>query len=209
MTRWTSSGSYAQVSMGTSRAIRENQLSEDEIVAAALRLTLRDGLDQLTMRGLAAELGVTPMAAYHYVPSKEALLVLVVTTVLADIKPLDPDHTPWDVELRRHAVSMWETLSRYHGVGQYIIGQPDISMTPGSMAHGIAFFRAAGFDERQATLANVLYNSYLFSRVSVQARLTGRKDVHRTSGLTAQDHFEFGIDTIIQGLRDRAQTPVD
>src|SRR5690348_3935164 len=69
-------------------------LSEDDVVAAALRLTRRVGLAGMSMRALADELGVTTMAAYYHVPNKEALLDLVANAVLNGVQiPADGDWT--------------------------------------------------------------------------------------------------------------------
>ena len=48
-------------------------LSREYILHTALRIVDRDGPDKLTMRRLGAELGVDPMAVYHYLPNKAAL----------------------------------------------------------------------------------------------------------------------------------------
>lgn len=60
-------------------------LSRERIVSAALELVDRDGLPALSMRRLGAELGVDPMAVYHYLPNKDALLDAIVEAVMADI----------------------------------------------------------------------------------------------------------------------------
>jgi AcrR family transcriptional regulator len=56
------------------------------VLEAALRLLDRDGLDGLSMRRLAQELGVTPMALYRHVPGKAAVLDGLVTAVLAELE---------------------------------------------------------------------------------------------------------------------------
>lgn len=185
------------------RPARENQLSEEEIVAAALRLALRDGLDHLTMRGLAAALGVTPMAAYHYVPSKEALLHLVVSAVMSNTKPIGSSDAAWEDELRRYALQMWEELRRYPGVGTYLMSLPDLGATNEGLHFGQEFFTKAGFAEREAALAYTMYISFLFSRLTVADRLHGRKNVPRAPGISGQEHFEFGLETMIAGFKAR------
>ncbi len=57
-----------------------------------------DGLAALSMRRLAAELGVDPMAAYRHVPNKEALLDAVVDAVLAEVE-LPAGTGPWEERL--------------------------------------------------------------------------------------------------------------
>ena len=61
------------------------QLTREEIVSAALALVDREGLSALSMRRLGADLGVDPMAIYHYVPNKEALLDAIVEAVMSEI----------------------------------------------------------------------------------------------------------------------------
>ncbi|MGC7102987.1 TetR/AcrR family transcriptional regulator [Amycolatopsis lurida] len=46
----------------------------DRIAAAALRILLAEGAEAVTMRRVAAEVGVTPMATYRHFPNREALL---------------------------------------------------------------------------------------------------------------------------------------
>jgi TetR/AcrR family tetracycline transcriptional repressor len=75
------------------------QLTRERIVRAALALVDRDGVKALSMRKLGAHLGVDPMAVYHYVPNKEALLDAIVEAVMSDI-PLDVDRPDEPIEER-------------------------------------------------------------------------------------------------------------
>ena len=67
-------------------------LARERIVDAAMSIIDTEGLDALSMRRLGAELGVNPMAAYHYVPNKAALYDLVLEAVMAgvDLTTIDP-----------------------------------------------------------------------------------------------------------------------
>jgi TetR/AcrR family transcriptional regulator, tetracycline repressor protein len=64
---------------------RPPRVSRDQILAAALRIADANGLEQLTMRRLGAELGVDPMTIYGHVPDKTALFDGLVELVLAGI----------------------------------------------------------------------------------------------------------------------------
>jgi TetR/AcrR family transcriptional regulator, tetracycline repressor protein len=64
---------------------RREHLTRARVVAAALAIVDRDGLDGLTMRALGRELGVDPMAAYHWFPNKPAILQGVGEAILSEI----------------------------------------------------------------------------------------------------------------------------
>jgi TetR/AcrR family tetracycline transcriptional repressor len=61
------------------------QLTRERIVRTALEIVDREGLAALSMRRLGAELGVDPMAVYHYLQSKDALLDAIVEAVMSEI----------------------------------------------------------------------------------------------------------------------------
>ncbi|GAA4931698.1 TetR/AcrR family transcriptional regulator [Streptomonospora halophila] len=60
----------------------KQRLSVDEVVDAAIGLADAEGLDAVTMRGLAGRLGLAPMTLYTYVPSRQDLIVLMVDQAL-------------------------------------------------------------------------------------------------------------------------------
>ncbi len=94
-------------------------LSLDEIVEAAIELADADGLEALSMRRLARELGVGTMSLYRYVPDKRVLLDLMLDTVSA------PDHDarpapgrPWREVLEAEALLGRELYLRHPWVLQ-------------------------------------------------------------------------------------------
>jgi AcrR family transcriptional regulator len=62
-------------------------LTRELVLAAARRIADAEGVDRLTMRRLAAELGVLPNALYTYVADKEALLDALIDDLLGGIDP--------------------------------------------------------------------------------------------------------------------------
>jgi len=60
-------------------------MTRDQIVAAALRLVDRDGLEALSMRNLAREVGAGVMSLYYHVEDKSALYDLVLDAILGGI----------------------------------------------------------------------------------------------------------------------------
>src|SRR5689334_8539040 len=60
---------------------RPTPLELDEMLETALRMVQEEGRDALSMRKLAKQLGVTPMALYHHIPDKPALMNALVERV--------------------------------------------------------------------------------------------------------------------------------
>ena len=73
-------------------------LSRSRVVVAALAIVDRDGPEGLTMRALGRELGVDPMAVYHYVPGKSALYDALAEAVWAEVE-LPARTGEWEADL--------------------------------------------------------------------------------------------------------------
>ena len=66
------------------------------IFEAALRLVDQEGIEALTMRRLAADLGVATMSLYSHVPNKDQLLLGVVNLATSEIVLPEPGTPPWE-----------------------------------------------------------------------------------------------------------------
>jgi AcrR family transcriptional regulator len=80
-------------------APRQAKLTRERVLAAALELVDRDGIEGLSMRRLAAALGRDPMSLYRHAPNKAALLDGVAEAVLAQLH-IDSTDTDWADQLR-------------------------------------------------------------------------------------------------------------
>ncbi|REF00878.1 TetR/AcrR family transcriptional regulator [Thermomonospora umbrina] len=74
---------------GGAAAVARPPLGRDRIVRAAVRLVERDGARALSMRAVAAELGVAVMSLYNHIPNKAALLEGIAEFVMAGMDPHD------------------------------------------------------------------------------------------------------------------------
>jgi AcrR family transcriptional regulator len=92
------------------------------IVAAALAVADREGLDKLTMRRLSTELEVTPMAAYHHVSGKEELLDLVIDESIGQLSLADPDGDPL-TELAAWFDALHDMLMDHPALAQAMAGR--------------------------------------------------------------------------------------
>jgi len=83
------------------RPARRRALSRETIVEAAIRILDQDGLDGVTLRRVADELGVSAASLYDYVESKDSLVDLMLDHVLGEIDVSDlPDDRPWQEQIK-------------------------------------------------------------------------------------------------------------
>jgi AcrR family transcriptional regulator len=87
-------------------------LTRERILRAAVELADREGLESLSMRKLADELGAGAMSLYHYVPNKEELVAGMIDLVFDEIE-LPTTDVDWKTAMRRRAVSTRAALNRH------------------------------------------------------------------------------------------------
>lgn len=90
---------------------------------ATLALAEHQGLDAVTMRAVAARLGVTPMALYHHVRDKDDLLDGLVERLLAEL-PLPDPKLAAEERLRALANSLRETAARHPDAFPMLLRRP-------------------------------------------------------------------------------------
>jgi AcrR family transcriptional regulator len=80
---------------------RKKALDRDAVVEAAIRVLDAEGLDAVTIRRVAHELGVGAASLYAYVDSKDTLIELVLDHVIGEIDVSGyPDERPWQEQLK-------------------------------------------------------------------------------------------------------------
>ncbi|MCW3018409.1 MAG: TetR/AcrR family transcriptional regulator [Solirubrobacterales bacterium] len=146
-------------------------LSSARVLQAAVALADEAGLEAFSMRGLAQELGVVPMALYKHVANKEQLLDGMVDVVFGEIE-LPSGDLDWRSAMRRRAISAREALKR-HG---WAIGMME-SRHPGPANlrnHNAVMgcLRKAGFPFEMAIHAYSLQDAYIYG-FALQERDTG------------------------------------
>ena len=139
-------------------------LSRDEIVGAAVALADEDGMAAVSMRKVAARLGVEAMSLYHHVANKDDLLDGMVDAVMAEFEvPAEADVADWRDALRHRCRSARASLRRH----PWAIGLLDSRMTPGPATFHhydavIATLRRGGFSVAGAAHAFALIDAFLY-----------------------------------------------
>ncbi|MGW2423094.1 TetR/AcrR family transcriptional regulator [Streptomyces sp. NPDC001709] len=86
--------------------------TREDIAAAAVRIADERGLDAVSMRHVAAELGCGTMSLYNYVPRKEDLYELMMDAVSAEHVPWEPSGD-WRADMLRVARGTRELMRRH------------------------------------------------------------------------------------------------
>jgi TetR/AcrR family tetracycline transcriptional repressor len=171
---------------------RRPPLTRERVVAEALTIIAKDGVQALTMRTLAARLGVVPGALYHHVRNKEQLQDLVLDGVLAEIDGhLDPSQ-PWTEQIKLLAHRLRQVLEDHPGVAALLKTRDPLG--PHSLALAEAFLsplHAAGFADRDAGLAFFLVVDYTVGFAVSSPRTAVNEQRVRDAAIRTQLHEFF------------------
>src|ERR1700722_8387429 len=147
--------------MTSERITSRKPLSRARVLQAAVALADNAGLEAFSMRGVAQELDVVPMALYKHVANKDELLDGMVDIVFSEIE-LPSDELDWRFGMRRRAISTREALKRH----SWAIGMME-SRHPGPANlrnHNAVMgcLRTAGFSFEMAIHAYSLQDAYIY-----------------------------------------------
>ncbi|AFU00462.1 TetR/AcrR family transcriptional regulator [Nocardia brasiliensis] len=184
-------------------------LSRDRVLEAAVQVADRGGVEAITMRRVAQELGVEAMSLYHHVPNKDAILDGVVDTVFAAIDLPDTAQPDWRDALRARAYSARRILSQH----RWALGLLDSRRNPGpaTLRHHdavLGVLRNAGFTLPTAAHAVSLIDSYIGGYVLQEANLpaTTPGDVETVAG-GILDHLPDDLPHLREMIVDHALRP--
>jgi AcrR family transcriptional regulator len=98
-------------------------LTRDAIIEGALRVLDREGMDGLSMRRVADELGTGPASLYWHVRNKGELLQLLSERLAAEIELPDPDPSRWQEQLKDLARQMRAGAHRHRDGARITLGR--------------------------------------------------------------------------------------
>jgi len=130
--------------MSRAQTLRRAPLNRDRVLRAAVALADDAGIEALSMRHLAQELGVVPMALYKHVANKEELLDGMVDVIVGEIDP--PTHADWKDAIRQRILSARQALLGHRWASQVI--ESRTQATPAVLDYMdslMGIFRAGGF----------------------------------------------------------------
>lgn len=193
------------------------QLTREDVIEAAARLLDRDGYDRLTMRSLAAELGVQAPALYWHVKSKEDLGLLLFDHLIDNLDYGEPTGD-WRGDLRRMAHALRRRLVETRDITRLF--PEDYSSGPRAIRPlelGLGVMRRAGLPASEALHAYGVALSFIvgWARFEVTRRANQASTAAPPADLfpniawalagqaDPNGGFDYGLDLLVAGLERR------
>ncbi len=183
-------------------AKRTQPLTKPEIFSAALAIIDAEGIDALTMRRLAQDLGVEAMSLYHHVPNKEALLDGVVELALTAQAPVAPPTSgDWQATVTAAVCGFRRALITHPNVLPHMITHPPSSPEASAMyiQGPLAYLINNGVAEKDAA---ELFEAF-FALSFGHAMLTTNYSAIEGDGVPRVEFTEESFERAVRTLMDR------
>jgi TetR/AcrR family tetracycline transcriptional repressor len=214
---------------GTETKQRE-KLSRDRVIEAALRVMDTDGLEAVSMRRVAREVGVEAMSLYNHVQDKDDLLEGIRLRVFSEFvyPELDPD-SPY--ENGRRVAQSWRDLLKAHPNMLELLAEehapPSSVEAFQAMEVALAVLRSMGVPEDEVVQVFHAFGGYIQGYTMMEHQMDFQKhggaagieelgrriDATRLPCVAAalpymadcdlDAQFELGLDLMLQGIRAR------
>jgi AcrR family transcriptional regulator len=193
-------------------------LASVDVVGEGAALVAEEGLDALSLRNVAARLGVTPMAMYRHIADADSLRHDVVRRLAARLPHPDLAGSPADA-YRSWSSETRVALAALPGFARHLMTHwfevPEVLVIVEDLLAVALRAGRAGFEAVAA--ANAVF-TFVLMRVELEAAITSSGAVHRHLGRapasrpllteyahfyeTAQldQHFDFGLETLLSGM---------
>jgi AcrR family transcriptional regulator len=196
------------------------------VLRAAIALADEGGIEALSMRKLAQELGVEAMSLYNHVANKDEILDGIVDVVTSEID-LPSDGVDWKTAIRQSTISARDVYLRHRWASSLSMSRQ--SGGPAQLRHSdwlLRTLREAGFSKDAIYHAFHILEAYILGFTSLQLSFPYRGE--ELAGLAAtfieqlpadgypdlvahvmqhlephhgdQGGFEFGLDLILDSL---------
>lgn len=177
----------------------------DDVVDRAIVVLDEYGLESLSMRRLAAELGVQPSALYHHVPNKQTLLAAVADEILN--RGRRPRTTrEWDRRVVEVCGELRDAMLAYRDGAEVVVTAYTFGLGAGEPAEALrAALRDGNLPEDLAdvgtrALLHLVFGHTVEEQMAMQAASAGAID----RALEAPADFERSLGLVLDGLRSRA-----
>jgi len=178
-------------------------ISREEIVRAAVGIVEVGGYEDMSIRNLAAGLGVSPMSLYRHIRDKDDLLDEVVDILLADVWRPGADEDDWQAWIIEAAARLRQFLVAQPAGLHVYLRHPVVSPAAVErMDAMMAVLRRAGLDEATARSAYGALHTYTLGFAALEASRSAAGSGGRGSGSLADQLAAYTTTgQFLEGLR--------
>ena len=184
-------------------------LARDDIIQAAVKIVRAGGYEEMTIRSLAAELGVAPMSLYRHIRDKDDLLDEVVDRLLAKAWRPSAAEGDWQEWVIEAAANLRTFLVSHPAALHVYLRHPVVSPAAAErMDAMIDVLRGTGADEETARRAYGALHTYTIGFAALEAsRARSAPATEEVSSLAQQlaaytttDQFMNGLRYLLEGI---------
>jgi DNA-binding transcriptional regulator YhcF (GntR family) len=170
-------------------ARHDHELTRERVVRAAIEIADAEGLEALSMRGVAARLGVATMSTYRHVASKDDLVLLMADAAFGEQGYPPPAPDGWRERVERAARTMWTLYRRHPWLAQLNPLTRPLPLT-NLLMHGeqiLAALEELGFDATTRLDVEILIYSHV---QGLAANLEREAHAQAATGLSDEEWVE-------------------
>jgi AcrR family transcriptional regulator len=194
---------------------RWGTISRADIVNAALQRARGPGFQDMTIRSLAAELGVAPMSLYRHIADKDDLLDEVTEQLLRRSWRPKPNTEDWRSWITEAADGLRRLLVREPAALYVYQRHPVVSRTAVKrMEAMLDVLEGAGFDAKAARQAYAAVHTYTLGFAALEASrdsapiAADRDDlIVQLAGYTTPKQFRVGLRFLLEGIDQLGRSP--
>ena len=208
------------------------RLTRDRVIDAGLRVMDAEGLEAVSMRRVAREVGVEAMSLYNHVRDKDDLLQGICDRVMGDF--VFPEPTEDWAELCKAGARSWRNVLQAHPDVMRLFAETHgpSPLSPGALLpteFALRLLRDGGLSDRDTVQAFHALGGYIQGFVMMEGG-----SIHKSEGgsgvfdasthldpesfpalcavspyfadCSADEQFEFGLDLLVRGLQARVAT---
>ena len=184
-------------------------LSREDIVDAAVTIVEAGGYEEMSIRSLAADLGVAPMSLYRHIRDKDDLLQEVVSRLLAQVWRPAVSEDDWQEWIAEAAASLRQFLVTQPAALHVYLRHPVVSPAAVErMDAMMGVLRQAGLDEQTARAAYGALHTYTIGFAALEASragwVAGSGDVtslaQQLAAYTTTGQFIEGLRYLLEGI---------
>ncbi|MFF5206214.1 TetR/AcrR family transcriptional regulator C-terminal domain-containing protein [Streptosporangium sp. NPDC000396] len=168
----------------------DQELTRERVVRAAIEIADAEGLAALSMRGIAARLGVATMSPYRYVNGKDDLILLMADAAFGEESyPADPP-AGWRARLELGARTLWRLYRRHPWLAQMSTLTRPLPL-PNLLVHAewaLSALDGHGLDATTMLNLNVLLYSYV---QGIAVNLEREAQAEATTGLSEEQWMDI------------------